>query len=333
MRHRLAIALLALLPAAAGHAAAPPTLGPGGCYDPTQSNADFEAYGPTDVTAQAGNNHVTVNENAAGTLTVFKYPNPSLYNQIKYFAVSRDDKGVVHTRFPNEGGFLGLRWRTAGGPGFAWLRDWKATQGWDSPDLPVPVTRYRSPKTLGLTVVVADLAPPRTDAYVREIVVRRARRSPVRSATAVLYANFNPVATHTPLLPIADWCTPGSDQHAQYDAAAHAVVASWSGTDDASGEARSVAVAFGFDARDSSHQVGQDAYDSAAGGSGGPDGYDQARSPPHRLGGGTTADGQTTGALTRTLRFDRRGRAAARVVMAGGADPTGALRALRAARA
>src|SRR3954465_4477794 len=89
-------------------ASAPPTLGQGGCYDPTQSNADFEAYGPTDVTVQAGNNRVTVNENGAGTITVFKFPNPSLYNQIKYFTVSRDAKGVVHTRFPNEGSFAGI---------------------------------------------------------------------------------------------------------------------------------------------------------------------------------------------------------------------------------
>src|SRR5689334_10239331 len=103
MAARLAAAVvLAVLAAAPGAMALtlPPALGPGGCYDPTQSNADFEAYGPTDVNAQAGNGHVTVNENAAGTVTVFKYPNPSLYNQIKYFAVSRDANGQVHTRFP-----------------------------------------------------------------------------------------------------------------------------------------------------------------------------------------------------------------------------------------
>src|SRR3954470_12003746 len=98
------VAAIAAAPAPASAAAAlPPTLGPGGCYDPTQSNADFEAYGPTDVNVQAGNNRGPVTENAAGTTTVFKYPNPSLYNQIKYFAVSRAGAGRVHTRFPNEG--------------------------------------------------------------------------------------------------------------------------------------------------------------------------------------------------------------------------------------
>src|SRR5436190_6179120 len=144
------VALALLLPAQSHAFALPPTLGAGGCYDPTQSNADFEAYGPTDVDAQAGNNRVTVNENAAGTITVFKYPNPSLYNQIKYFAVSRDADGRVHTRFPNEGAFTGIGWTTGGGSGFAWLRDWTAQQRSDSSDLPVPVTIYTSPPDLGL---------------------------------------------------------------------------------------------------------------------------------------------------------------------------------------
>ena len=71
MKLALALAALALFAAPAAAVVLPPTLGQGGCYDPTQSNADFEAYGPTDVTVQAGNNRVTVNENAAGTITVF----------------------------------------------------------------------------------------------------------------------------------------------------------------------------------------------------------------------------------------------------------------------
>jgi hypothetical protein len=312
----------------------PPTLGPGGCYDPTQSNADFEAYGPTDVDAQAGNNRVTVNENAAGTLTVFKYPNPSLYNQLQYFAVSRDASGRVHTRFPNEGSFAGIGWRTRDGKaGSAWLRDWPATQYWDSPDLPVPVTIYRSPAALGLTVVVIDVAPPRSGAFVREIWVRRGHRSPVRSAWVTYFANFNPVANHIPLLPIADWCSPGSDQHAEYDAPSHAIVSSWRGTDDATARTQSIAVALGFDRADSSHEVGEDGYDPAIGGAGGADGYDQASQPPYALGGGTAADGQTTATLAQALRFDRHGRAAARVLMAGGVDSDSALAALAGARA
>ena len=229
------VVLALLLSAEATAFSLPPTLGPGGCYDPTQSNADFEAYGPTDVNAQAGNGRVTVNENAAGTITVFKYPNPSLYNQVKYFTVSRDARGRAHTRFPNEGSFAGITWRGRRGSGFAWLRDWRASQGWDSGDLPVPVTRYRSPKALGLSVTVIDLAPPGRDTLVREFWVRRSPDSPVRHAAITYFANFNPVANHVPFLPIADWCSPGSDQHAAYDRAQHAVVSSWSGIDQATG--------------------------------------------------------------------------------------------------
>src|SRR5436309_10861444 len=106
MGARLAVGgvVLALLFSAEATAfSLPPTVGPGGCYDPSQSNADFEAYGPTDVNAQAGNGRVTVNENSAGTITVFKYPNPGLYNLVKYFAPSRDAKGRVQVQYPNEG--------------------------------------------------------------------------------------------------------------------------------------------------------------------------------------------------------------------------------------
>src|SRR5213594_4446549 len=102
------IGTIAAVALAAGAAAAdasilPPTLGPGGCDDPTQGNADFEAYGPTDVNVQAGNGRVTVNENKAGTITVFKYPNPSLYNLVKYFTLKRDAAGRVQVQYPNEG--------------------------------------------------------------------------------------------------------------------------------------------------------------------------------------------------------------------------------------
>src|SRR5947207_13697848 len=101
MGARLAVGgvVLALLFSAEATAfSLPPTLGPGGCYDPTQSNADFEAYGPTDLNAQAGNGRVTVNENAAGTITVLTYPNPNLHNQVKNCTGSRDTRSPAPTR-------------------------------------------------------------------------------------------------------------------------------------------------------------------------------------------------------------------------------------------
>src|SRR2546421_10453563 len=111
----LVASALAICTTSADAISLPPTLGPGGCYDPTQSNADFEAYGPTDVNVQAGNGRATVNENVSGTITVFKYPNPSLYNLVKYFAVKRYPDGRGQAQFPNEGSFAGIRYTTRRG--------------------------------------------------------------------------------------------------------------------------------------------------------------------------------------------------------------------------
>ncbi len=316
---------------AARAAIVPPTLGPGGCDDPTQGNADFEAYGPTDVTVQAGNGRVTVNENAAGTITVFKYPDPSLFNLVKYFALSRNEHGKVRVQFPNEGSFAGLRWETrSGASGFAWLSDWHSHQRYDSPDMPVPVTTFRSPERLGLKVRDVDVAPPHSSRLVRHFQVIRATGSPVRKASLVYFENFNPTATHIPLFPIADWCVSRlSDGSAAYLPRRQAIVNSWSGVDDATGDPATIAVAFGLSAPAGAHQVGEDGYDSASTPGGPPDAYDQA---PAGLGGDDSATGQTTGALEQRLQFHRRGRAAAQVTIAGGRDAAAAMAALSRGR-
>ncbi|MEA2399213.1 MAG: glucoamylase [Thermoleophilaceae bacterium] len=318
--------------------AAPPSslqaLTESGCYDPTQGNADYEAYGPTDVNVQAGAGKVTVGENRAGTITVFKYPNPSFYNQVKYFALSRDAAGRVSAQFPNEGSFAGIAYRTRAGRGFAWLRDWPSVQRYDSADTAVPVTTYRSPARLGLRLRVTDtdLAMP-DGTFVRQLWVKRGRRSPVRGASLVYFENFNPVATRLQYLPIADWClTQDSDQHAAYDPRARAVVHSWQGTDKASGAATSVAFAFGWDRADAGHQVGGDGRDPATQPSQPPDGFDQASRAPYRLGGDGSADGQATGTLSTRLRFDRRGRAAARLAIGSATNAAAAVHALGSAR-
>lgn len=303
------------------------------CYNATQSNADYEAYGPTDVNAQTGDGHLTVNENRAGTLTVFKYPNPSYYNQIKYLAVSRNAHGVVQVQYPNEGSFAGLLYRAGNRTRLAWLRQWPVTQTYDSPDTAVPVTVYHSPRGLGLTVSDADLVVPGTSTFVRQFWVQRSIHSPVRSAQLVYYENFNPIATRLSGLPVADWClTRLSDQAAAYVAGAHAIVNRWQGVDQASNRATSVAVAIGFDRPDAQRQVGGDGYDPGTVAGQPADPYRELSSPPYRLGGARSATGQTTGALTLPLAFDRRGRSSARVVISAGPTPARAASELEAAR-
>ena len=304
------------------------------CDNVFATNGDYEAYGPTDVNAQAGNGRVTVGENPAGTLTVFKYPNPSFYNQVKYRTLGRDAAGRVMVQAPNEGMFLGVSYVADGKPGFAWLRDWPSSQGWDSSDLPVPVTRYRSPAALGLSVTVVDYADPGASTFEREVWVHRASGSVVDSASLVAYENFNPVANRLPLLPITDWCLSDlSDQQASYDAGTQSIVHGWKGLDIATGKSTSVAFAFGWNAAASGHEVGNDGRDPLPGLAVRPDAFDEVASAPYRLGGGDAASGQVTGALATPLAFDERGRAAARLTIAGGSDAGAAGQALSHARA
>jgi hypothetical protein len=194
------------------------------------------------------------------------------------------------------------------------------------------VTTYRSPPDLGLTVTDTDVAPPGSDAFVREYWVARSPDSPVTSASLVYFENFNPIASHIPFLPITDWCTSEiSDQRASYDPAAHAIVNSWAGIDAATARPASIAVAFGFAGADSAHQVGEDGYEKAALPGGPPDPYDELSKAPHTLTGDGSARGQTTGALEQPLRFEG-GVAEARMTIAGGANGDAALAALQATR-
>jgi GH15 family glucan-1,4-alpha-glucosidase len=304
-----------------------PLLGPyaePNCFDPSH---DPEFYGPTDVNVQAGNNRVTVNENDHGTITVFKYPNPSYYNQVKYFTLYRDAHGNAVVQFPNEGSFAGIWYRTSAGTGFAWLRDWPTTQQYNSHDTPVPVTVYHSPSTLGLTVTSIDMASVTSvDAFEREFWVDRASGSPVTEARLVYFENFNPVANRHQGFPDTDWCTTQfSDQQAAYDAASHSIVHSWQGGDQASNHPTSVAFAFGWEGADQQHQVGNDGYDPASTRAV-PDGYDQAGN----LGGSNMAVGQVTGALSTPLDFGPDGRARARMTIAGGQGSGAAASAISA---
>ncbi|MFB6284445.1 MAG: hypothetical protein ABEK59_11040 [Halobacteria archaeon] len=63
-------------------------------------------YGPTNVNAELGNQNLTVDLTRNGTVSVFKYPNPSYYEQIKY-RTRNISKPFMGAR-PNAGSFLGL---------------------------------------------------------------------------------------------------------------------------------------------------------------------------------------------------------------------------------
>ncbi len=303
------------------------------CFSFGDANTTFEGYGPTDVNVQAGNGRLTVNENKAGTITLYKYPNPSLYNQVKYMALRRDEDGKVENRYPNEGSFVGIWYEANGQAHFAWLRDWDVSQRYNSNDTPVPVTTYRSPSDLGLTVTATDLVTPAPlDSLVRRFSIDRRSDSPVTSARLVYYENFNPIASHLPLAPVLDWCFPHlTDQQASYDSNSHSIVHSWHGLDAATLRFTSVAHAFGWDGPDYQHQVGTDHYENLL-----PfqpaDGYREAGAPPYSLSGNNWAIGQVTGTLSTTLSFDGAGHAEARLTIASGPDHNSAVNTLNQSR-
>ena len=288
----------------------------------------------TDVNAQSGNGRITVGLNSAGTITVFRYPNPSFFNQVKYYASDRDAAGNPVGALPNEGSFAGVLYKVGGSTHFSWLRSWPHEQHYASIDTPVPVTIYHQ-STLGLTVTDTDLAATAPDdAFVRDYVVQRDPGSPVSDASLVYYEKFNPIASKLRYAPGQDNCLTqlNDGQLATWDPAAQAVVHSWVGADASTGQPASVSVSFGWDQPAGQHQVGRDGYDPMAPPVGPADGYQQLSGSQPGLGGANSEAGQATGAITTPLQFGSGGTASARMIIAPGVSGPASLQALASER-
>ena len=286
------------------------------------------------MNAQAGNGRITVGLNQAGSITVFRYPNPSYFNQVKYYASGRDAKGNPIGALPNEGSFAGILYVEGGTTRFSWLRDWSHTQSYASADTPVVVTVFRQ-ATLGLTVTDTDLATVSpSDAFARNFVVTRDPQSPVTDASLVYYEKFDPIASKVRYAPGQDNCLNqlNDQQIAVYDGQSQAIVHSWSGVDASTGRPASVGVAFGWDTPVTGFEVGRDGFEPLAPPVGPVDGYNQLEAPQHSLGGATFEAGQATGALATRLQFDDSGQADARIIITPGATPSAALQTLRLER-
>jgi hypothetical protein len=297
-------------------------------------------YGHTDINAQTANGGLAVAENDEGTLTVFRYPSPSYYDQVKYNTEVESEGGEDHGVAPNEGMFLGLVVQEAGSddPSTTWLRDWDADQTYQEGRTDVVETTYQN-TDLGLTVVVRDVAAaPPTDVLARDVTVIRDQTSSVTDVSLVSYENLNLVVSKYPHFPTQDWCQEEENRDAAaYRSGADAVVHRKAGIDRSTGQHQSVAVAMGFDGASSEHQVGGDAYEPSAAPVGqlqGPvqDAYEDAADGT--LQGNDRYVGQTTGAMTQDLTFTGigNGMATGTVYFAGGSNPTEALASLDDAR-
>ncbi|WP_255150612.1 hypothetical protein [Halorarius halobius] len=288
------------------------------CY---YQNNGKELYGPTDINAQTGNQGLSVALNGRGTVTVCKWPRPSFYDQVKYYASDRsaDHYGAD----PNAGSFLGLRVAGDCQRHTEWLREWETTQAYVDDFSDTILTRYRS-EDLGLTVEVRDVVAADDDALVRDVSVERDDGSPVETATLLAVANVNPVVSKIQRFPVSDWCLEETNQSiARYDDSVGAVVHERADVDRSTGEPGSVAVALGFAGNATEHQVGGDAYEEAATplGRGGPtvDAYDDASDGTPLSGNGRFV-GQSTAALARPVDPDG---GTATVILAAAEDATG----------
>jgi hypothetical protein len=281
--------------------------------------------------------------NGTGTVSVLRWPRPSFYDQLKYFAEGRDgDDGIIVG--PNNGAFLGLAVDTGEGFETTWLRDFDEIEQQYRNDLANVetefsdeiVTRYGH-EELGLDVRVHDLVARDVDAFVRRVRVVRWGGSPVEAAKLLAFENLNLVVGKFPQYPVEDWCFEETNDHrARYLDRIDAIVHDRAGIDQSTGEHSAVAIAVGFDGQSEGHQVGGDAHDPLASPAGrdGPavDAYVDASTGS--LSGNGQYVGQATGALSTTLEFGPGpgGGAEETVIFAAGADETAAATALGAVR-
>lgn len=76
-------------------------------YQPMKPKQAPEIYGPTPANAQLGNQGLSVQLRKTGTVSVFAWPRPSMYDQVKMHTSSRED-GRLWGASENAGQFFGL---------------------------------------------------------------------------------------------------------------------------------------------------------------------------------------------------------------------------------
>ena len=285
-----------------------------------------EDFGPTDISATTGNQSLSAGLNEKATLTVLKWPSPSFYDQIKYRTTARSEPRMG--ALPNEGALIGLAWRGANGNKweFEWLRQWPSTQRWADDDGDVVVTTFRR-GAVGLRVMLRDVVAHDEDVLYRQVSVSRTRRSRVRTARVVGFANFNPVFTKTAQAPHQDWCTEeDNDSGATYEKGADAVLQARSGADESTGAPSSVALTMGFLGSSEGHSIGADTYQGASGTSA----YDDAKDG--KLSGESAAAGQADAALLDQLPLGKRRSATTTLAIAAAVTPEESLALLERAR-
>ena len=265
-----------------------------------------EPYGATDINAVTGNGGLSVALNSAGTITVFKWPNPSFYDQVKYLTTTREAKRLG--ALANEGVFAGLYYETDEGEGFVWLRDMPHQQFYgQSPEdisfrTSMDLGTYFWDDDLGIVVAQLDLVKPEADLLRRWYNVAKSPGSKVKAARLVFYSNFAPQVSKLASLPIRDWCLDNrSDSTLRWNTDKDLFIQFKEGKDRSTGQPSAVYLAFGLDQKSSGHQAGYDRIASCRRDPKKKDAFVLAKTG--RLPGSDFARGKVTAGLVRELHF------------------------------
>ena len=291
-------------------------VGPANAQNAECAGADSgtpESFGPTDITATSGNQRLSVGLNKEGTVTVFKWPSASYYDQIKYRTTDRREPR--YGALANEGSFIGIGWKVPRGWRFDWLRDWRSSQRFMGAGEDAVVTSFRR-KGAGLDVTLRDVVAPHSDVLLRKVTVSRAAESRVRRVRVFAFANFNPVVSKARQSPTNDWCTEeDNDLGARYVPRSGLVVHERAGVDESTGEPSTVALGFGFLGRPDGLQVGPDTYEQTATGR---SAYKDSRDA--RLNGRDEVAGQADAAMFDEFLLTKKRTLSTTVVMGAAAD-------------
>ncbi len=165
-------------------------------------------YGPTNINAGTGNGRLTAAFSRRGEITLFKYPNPTYYDQISYRTAPSSYYEPRMGARENAGAFGGIFYRTvtatAGKATFFRDTNWEVSQGYDAPDSCVIITEYQE-NTLGIKVTQEDFVHPVLNVLVRRVSIEVDNPDNFAELKFLFFANFDPTTEKIPYMPVADW--------------------------------------------------------------------------------------------------------------------------------
>lgn len=164
-------------------------------------------FGPSDVTAIAGNGALTVGINDFGRLALLRWPSPGYSNQISY---SARDAALPSKGIPREHGAM---WAVRTGGQTLWLTGppWKTLEAPGGVDDPVLTVRATTPGG-EITATQSILVVPGADIVALHLSVTGLSTPP----SVYWYQNITPCTRIIPEWPVADWAFPAANDFAAF---------------------------------------------------------------------------------------------------------------------